>query len=140
MGVCICTCLYVCVCVMYTRVYANRVLLLFYISRLDSHPRLFPSTLNFASLYSICKNIQVRYYIVVSTVKKFYTFSLEYGMQSDRSQSDLRRSKANPNPRTQVKRHRNSTSSIGHAACEESTQQRLTQLRTPFFFAKHDKK
>lgn len=70
-------------------------------------------------IYSICKNIQVKCYIVVSTVKKFYTFSLEYGMQSDRPQSDLRRSKANPNPRTQVKRHRNSASSIGHAACEE---------------------
>lgn len=94
-----CTCIYSSLCY-------SRTSSFFYIYILDSHPRLLPSTLNFAFLYSICKNIQVRCYIVVSTVRKFYTFSLEYGMQSDRPQSDLRRSKANPNPRTQVKRHR----------------------------------
>lgn len=97
----------------YIRFYAIRVLLLLpFLYILDSYPCLLPSTFNFASLYSICKNIQVRCYIVVSTVKKFYTFSLEYGMQSDRSQSDLRRSKANPNPRTQVKRHRHRRSDM----------------------------
>jgi len=114
-----CVCVCVCLCgYMYTRL---SMLIAYFICFFFIYTRLSPapSTLNFVFLYSICKNIQVRCYIV-STVKKFYIFSLEYGMQSDRPQNDLRRSKANPNPRTQVKRHRKSTSnsSIGHAACE----------------------
>jgi len=64
----------------------------------------------FAPLYSICKNIQVRLYNIVSTVKKFYTFSLEYGMQSDRLQHDLRRSKANPDSKNASKTPRSATS------------------------------
>jgi len=67
----------------------------------------------FAPLYSICKNIQVRLYSIVSTVKKFYTFSLEYGMQSDRLQHDLRRSKANPDLKN-ASETLHSATSIGH--------------------------
>lgn len=106
-------------CYIFSR--ARVPLLSFFLIYFDSHPRLSRSRVGlhakFATLYSICKNIQVRV-IVVSTVKKFYIFSLEYGMQSDRPQSNLRRSKTNPTQvrETQVKRP---TRSIGHAVFEE---------------------
>lgn len=65
-------CMYIRLYVIFSRAYASFIYIYF-----DSHPRLSRSRADlrtkFASLYSICKNIQVKV-IVASTVKKFYTF------------------------------------------------------------------
>lgn len=116
--------IYVCTCVSAPRVCSSRVSLraymYVYITRLLSPAAFLPRArrpsqnslpyIQYVKIYRLD-------YIVVSTVKKFYTFSLEYRMQSDHPQNDLRRSKANPNPRNASETTPRSTSSIGHAMC-----------------------